>query len=237
MKKKLVFAMIMMSMLLCGCGKTEVDSTESRGGHDYISSESTESSESQSTKLSSGKREGNSLEPSESSEEAIVSFPEDLEAGTSDSEKGSESSSVAESGEPVQSSSETVKSIKASSEPVESEEPIIHGAERREELKNTYTDIDLSVVAVDDVVFEECSWFTVPADASEYDYTTYQSIISAIDIYYGGNVPDEYTCDITKDIVTRETNMVFSVKVTGKSSTLLVGLNGYEFGASVEVLN
>ena len=110
----------------------------------------------------------------------------------------------------------------------------IKGAEERANLRNTYADFDFSKDGTD-IAFEDYPWFVLPSDASPFDYYTYQMIICSINEYYGGDVPDVYTCNIATDIVSLETNMVFKVKVTGEKSTLYVGINGYEYTTSVEV--
>lgn len=128
----------------------------------------------------------------------------------------------------------TAQSLEAlTEESQDSTEPIIKGAEERESLKNTYADIDLLSIETD-ISFEDYPWFTVPENASEYYYGIYQEVICAINEYYNGKVVGSYTCDVDTDIVSRETNMVFSIRVQGTENTLIVGLNGYEHTASVE---
>lgn len=116
---------------------------------------------------------------------------------------------------------------------VEPTEEPIKGAEERENLVNTYADIDLSPYE-DYISFDDYSWFKLPEDMFEWDYPTYMSIVCAINEYYGGNVEGTYTCDINTDIVSMETNMVWQIKVSGSENNLLVGINGYENTASVE---
>lgn len=138
-------------------------------------------------------------------------------------------------------STETVTSSELSEIPEHSiestelmDEPI-KGAEERDSLKSTYADIDLSAYE-DYISFDNYPWFELPEGMLEWDYSTYQYIVCAINEYYGGEVKGTYTCDINSDIVSMESNMVWKIKVTGSENTLLVGINGYENTASVEIV-
>ena len=216
MKRRVVLVLMMLSVSLSACVSEEVTpSTEVSVNAVTMVEKPVETEErdkdkwvENSSTLSTETNAVEVIEPTESVEESITPSTEVIES---------------ESTEPTESV-----------EPTESEE-IVKGAEERENLVNTYADIDLSVIETD-ISLEDYPWFVLPDDVSEYDYHTYQVIVGTLSEYFNGDVQDTYTCNIKEDIVSMETNVVFKIRVHGEKSDILFGWNGYENTASVEVV-
>ena len=95
-----------------------------------------------------------------------------------------------------------------------------------------YKDMYISDIEVDlDTLYAtnwEQEWFDIPEDLN-YMENVYQWVAYAILEYYDGNVPETFKFDLNTDIVNQETNMIYTVLVSGESVNLSILLDTYNY--------
>lgn len=68
------------------------------------------------------------------------------------------------------------------------------------------------------------SWFNIPENRM-FQESTYQWVAYAIYTYYNGNVPETFKFDVSTDIISSETNMIFTVAVYSENKQLNILLD------------
>lgn len=97
---------------------------------------------------------------------------------------------------------------------------------------DAYKDKYVSNINVDvDAVYGTAwiqDWFDIPDDLN-YLEIVYQWVAYAITEYYNGDIPEKFKFNADTDIIDQETNMIYTVLVTGETTNLNILLDTYNY--------
>lgn len=99
------------------------------------------------------------------------------------------------------------------------------------DLYESNIDVDEGSIDLD---VSEYSWFEIPNDVMQDYIVIYQYIIYAIDSYFNGDIPGEFTCTLPDDIFNEVTTVIFEVHVKGTEIDLDIAIDMYNKNITVK---